>query len=994
MGLRNIRSYIYFVLLIFIYPSINLVGQMTNSLDSIYDQANYFYKHKEYQSCQQLCSYLLQDEHQASMSDSSLCRALFLDAQVSYRLKASDEEFFNKYGNCIRCFEQLQDTIRLTESWQMVSVRHRKNGNCYKIDSLAEIVAPLVHEGSHEFTKTNFGKLLFYTGSCYFQQGDVRSAIPRYERAERLSQNDQLKYRLFQHLGYMYNIVGNYGKAISYQELCLEDALNKGSDELIGKSYMNLGLSYFRVGRLEEAQESMKNCIKYSRQALGDNCRNCALASSNLGLIQMRLGLFDKSLETFQRAIQEFEKLNLQHTSSYSMPFNNTGIVYSELKDFQKALPYFKKALTISINHTGENSKFSHALEYRNIANCYRELNQFDSARTYYDSTFQVLEFNEQDDETALGIGLVHPLIGALIDKGRSCQLEYEYSDDINSLHEAIQYFDIALDKIRHVRNNSTGDDTENVFAELMKAANEGKLISTISKFELEPSDELLSAALNCMERSKGFDLLKSLQGEKAIKFFDLPPEKIDLIDELTADIIELEHQLMVEKGTSNHDTLIQIRNKLVNKRASRDKLRVGLEKSHPAYYNMKYDIPEVNLKEAQLMLDEHSALIEYFVGNLVLSTMVLTRDTVYWFNESTPTQLSTHWSNWHEYLSNPNTNTKSTHTNLSDTFYHYLLEDQLATIPEINQLIVVPDEFLYYMPFEALTSTTSSGQECLIENYNIAYATSISLLLDQNTHLSQAPKPWVGFVSTYDDIEEDKEQENESIAMLVRDGNYKLPGALSESQQIKDIIGSGASIIEGADEIDFTQLAGKFKILHFAMHSVLNKENPRYSKLIFSQPTSDTLSDNFLHINELFKFKLDADMVVLSACNTGQGKLFKGEGVMSMSKAFAYTGVPSTVMSLWPTPDDATSQLMVDFYRHLKEGESKNTALRKAKLDWLNNDELPQEFKHPFYWSSFIVSGNMQPLSFEQNNWMNWKLGILFLLGFIGLIFLLKRSR
>ena len=148
--------------------------------------------------------------------------------------------------------------------------------------------------------------------------------------------------------------------------------------------------------------------------------------------------------------------------------------------------------------------------------------------------------------------------------------------------------------------------------------------------------------------------------------------------------------------------------------------------------------------------------------------------------------------------------------------------------------------------------------------------------------------------------------------------------------------------------------------IVHLAMHVEINHDNPQYNKLIFS--------DGELTSSKIYVSDIKANLAVLSACNTGFGKLEKGEGVMSMARAFNYSGVPSVIMSLWEIPDKETKKIMVFFYQHLKDGELKNEALKNAKLDYLaaTNDE---NLRHPYYWSGFVLNGNINSLAPIKND-------------------------
>lgn len=167
------------------------------------------------------------------------------------------------------------------------------------------------------------------------------------------------------------------------------------------------------------------------------------------------------------------------------------------------------------------------------------------------------------------------------------------------------------------------------------------------------------------------------------------------------------------------------------------------------------------------------------------------------------------------------------------------------------------------------------------------------------------------------------------------------------------------------ASEQQFKQQAPLSRILHLAMHTWLDSRNPMFSKLLFSPNPLDTEEDNDLFAVELYDLGLSAELVVLSACETGLGQVRQGEGVMSLARAFAFGGVTATVMSLWQAEDGATRTLMVDFYKQLKTGIRKDDALQQAKLTYLKNCDALRS--SPYFWAGFIASGNMVPLFGRQ---------------------------
>jgi CHAT domain-containing protein len=236
-------------------------------------------------------------------------------------------------------------------------------------------------------------------------------------------------------------------------------------------------------------------------------------------------------------------------------------------------------------------------------------------------------------------------------------------------------------------------------------------------------------------------------------------------------------------------------------------------------------------------------------------------------------------------------------------------------------------------------------------------------------------------------------------VEELMRGRSYRdyllpIPGAQVEVENLQKIFRSKVYQGNKATEHNFKAMASNYSILHLAMHTVINNKNPLYSKLVFYH-NSDTIDDGLLNTSELFGMQLNADLAVLSACNTGTGKLEQGEGIMSLSRGFFYAGVPSIVMTSWAVEDQSGAELMSSFYKYLAEGKAKNEALRLAKIDYLDNaDQLKA---HPHFWAAYMNIGDVSPI-LNLKKPFPWILYLLISAGIIVLMvggfFFIRRKR
>ena len=190
------------------------------------------------------------------------------------------------------------------------------------------------------------------------------------------------------------------------------------------------------------------------------------------------------------------------------------------------------------------------------------------------------------------------------------------------------------------------------------------------------------------------------------------------------------------------------------------------------------------------------------------------------------------------------------------------------------------------------------------------------------------------------------------------------LPSAKKEVKLLAEKFQGHFLFDKQSSERFFKEKAADFAVIHLAMHGLLNNQGQILSSLAFTED-SDSNQNNFLHAYEISKMELNADLVVLSACETGYGKFEKGNGIASLARAFMYAGAPSLVVSLWQVNDASTAIIMQSFYEYLAQGKTKSGALRQAKLDYLKEAEGIKA--HPAFWSAFIQLGNNAPIKLQR---------------------------
>lgn len=301
---------------------------------------------------------------------------------------------------------------------------------------------------------------------------------------------------------------------------------------------------------------------------------------------------------------------------------------------------------------------------------------------------------------------------------------------------------------------------------------------------------------------------------------------------------------------------------------------------------------------------------------------------------------------------------------------YDWLLAQPLALLPPyIKRLVVVPDGPLHEVPFELLGKAAQSDNfyafPYLLRRFSVSYASSSQLFQKQTATARIRDNrhdllPFVGFAPRYS--ETDTSRLSAWAARTRQGGNNDLPEARKEVAEIAGLLKGKAFLSEAAGEQQFEAFGPQARIVHLSMHALLNRDNPLFSKFLFSAHPDAPQVNNDLYALEIYTMRLPARMVVMSACETGLGMFQRGEGVMSLGRAFAHTGIPTILMSLWSVEDKSTRLIMVDFYRQILSGLPTDEALRLAKLQYLT--KCSPEKANPFYWAGFIASGATSPVS------------------------------
>ncbi|MCO6492830.1 MAG: CHAT domain-containing protein [Phaeodactylibacter sp.] len=498
---------------------------------------------------------------------------------------------------------------------------------------------------------------------------------------------------------------------------------------------------------------------------------------------------------------------------------------------------------------------------------------------------------------------------------------------------------------------------------------------------EMQKAEEAFTLA----ENSKA-QILNRLIRERKFKEISLPEALQEKEQKLLDDLRNVDAALQQSglPGTAREQLTAQKKLLL----ADFNVLKTEIRETLPAYSQAIYPEP-VNMGQLQAALRSDEVMLSYFAGRYNAFAFLLGKDTLIMAPLGEPDVLKSAIRQFKDQYVQGSVrailrgdiagqkNLKDAFFRLSSTLNQILIEP-LAPYIEGKKLVIIPHEELHYLPFELLVKDTASkpyGQyDYLVKRHAIAYYPSASTFFNERNRRNEAPAPTKDILAIGDPIfgaEENKDFQMDSLGFFrLRGKAYgeELPRLLYAKQELDAISGlfENASVLANTEAtedtlkaMDARQELKNYRYLHFSTHGLLNERYPDLSCIALNQDENEA-EDGLLHAYEIFELNLNADLVVLSACGTGLGRLHKAEGMIGFSRSLMYAGTPSLILSLWPVDDQSTSELFKTYYQNLKAngGTDKQAPLRTAQLKLIESGE---KHANPFFWAPFVFIGERQ---------------------------------
>ncbi|WP_156168902.1 CHAT domain-containing protein [Kordia jejudonensis] len=872
----------------------------------------------------------------------------------------------------------------------------------------------LIQKGLLQLPETEVltqGKMFALLGYCYDAVGAIADALTYYEKSVacfKTTKNLELLDRILGNISLIYTQQGKYEKAQHYSKIAITYAKSAKNTLAIWKNTKALGDAYFYDGNYEKALQTFKKA-----QAIKDDKDGTfELIEANILYVSEQ---YNEALVVVKKAIRLTENCKNDASKNQYLcrrNFNEAtislGNIYIKLQQPEKALAEFLKSIPLVASL--KNSRDIGQL-YILIGDTYKITKQYDKALENYQKALQtfIQSFKEVDpsknppkDWWTLEIWL----LDIFRNKGDCYIAKYETTNNRNWLTKAVENYEFAVDASETKRLNFTEAATKLNLGAYSNEFYEKLIKVNLALYAHTQETNYQQEAFKISQRANAFVLRELLNEQEALKVANIPKDTIALWQESLKNIAVLSRK--IEDSIEIDST----RELWMKAKEDFEYLKAIISKNYPKFDKIRNDLEGVSVADIQHQIDANTICIKYFLGAETLYIFSISKQYFFVDEIQLPEQFQESIAQYREALSD--ISFIQSQYNVAEKQFLATAFDIYKTILEkpiqhhqnntnIQQLIIIPDGILHAIPFQTLitqqTDSWTNIEHSILKKYAVSYHYFCKMLL-------QEPKTKIqtnNFTAFGLELDQETIQhlqtylqdslQNSTQTESLRNGIFsKLAFADEEATQLAALMQGTAWINTAATKKNFITHATNSKSIHLATHALLNTKNPNVSALIFTK-TNNTNS-HLLRLDEIYNHNFNADMITLSACNTGFGKYQKGEGLQSLARAFNFSNIPSVTATLWSIPDASSAHIMTLYYKNLQQGFSKSVALQQAQLEYLENDEISSPASRlPFYWAAWTHIGNNDSITFKSQNKYTIYYLIAFgcLLLFVGLLWFKK---
>jgi CHAT domain-containing protein/tetratricopeptide (TPR) repeat protein len=848
--------------------------------------------------------------------------------------------------------EEVSDALEICSLYNKAKAL-RSNGDPVKAVELygkAIDLASKIGSSDHEL------KCLRQMSLCHWDQNDFQEFRRLNEKALGIAQkirNKKDEGICLNNIGLYFWKIDDYSKALGYCERALAIAREIKNVQSENEALNNIGVFYKDIGDYDKALVYLDSALSIDRRAFGKDYISIDLC--NIGTIYRKKGLLSGGKEDARKALEYFHKaLDLIVEAHIKKPvihiYNNIGTVHSDLENYGEALKYFRLGLGLA-----EEAKDKESIGQisNNMGNVYYKLGDYEESTKYFQKAIDL----------ALEINAGKILWEAFLDMANSFEKQ-------GKLDEALDYFKRSISVIEKTRSTL---DLEELKARYLGAGRRlepyQNLIDLLVRLQrADPAKGHGAEAFSYLEKAKARAFLDSLEVAQIAISEGIDARLLNEEKRINNDIAGLYKKLLTPDLAAGQKN--DIDEKIKKCEDDYEKLKMEIRSTSPAFADLKYP-DAVTLDEVRKNLaDDGTTFISYAVGKDGSYGFAVSRAGLKIFPLPARKDLQAKVAAFLKVVSDKD----ASDFHPGRELYAELVRPGLDR--RTKRLVFVPDDILHFLPFETLVRDEGSDR-WLVQDFSVAYAPSLSslreIIVRGRANGKKPKKDLLAFGNPdYGPVGADVFQDFYSSSAF-RFFPLKYSGA--EIARIASLFEKDREDVFLGDQASEQTLLkldlSDYRIIHFAAHGLIDDHRPARSSIVLSLDPKSA-QDGFVQVREIYNLKMRADLVGLSACQTGMGQFIRGEGIEGLNRAFFYAGASSVLMTLWSVNDQAGCELMERFYGRVRAAQSITDALRGAKLDMIGSPALA----HPYYWAGYVAAGDAAKVIFPRHNKTPFLLG------------------
>ena len=884
---------------------------------------------------------------------------------------AAKRASIEKYLQAAQLFADSGEPLRQAFTLRFMILRFAQLGdfrNLLKYSKEALALAQRVQDRRLE------GGLETFVGGASNALGEVKEALAHYERAVFLARengNRATEASALNNIGVIYTEASDQQKALEYflQALPLYKPLGNQFTE--GITLNNIGISYNYLGESQKALDYLQQALPRLRAEGAKGPESLTL--SNIGIAYRRLGDNEKALSYFNQARTIQQQTGNKAREAETL--DQLGLLYSQQNQPEKALEYHQQALQLQ---RASGNVRREAISLSNLGHVYTVLGRTKEGFDYFDQALAIFR----------RLGDLHNVATALEGRARAEQQR-------GNLVESRKNIEESLALIETVRAQTGSQQHRASYLAYREKAYEFYVDLLMQQDAKDPGKGHDAEALQASERGRARSLTEMLN-----------EAHVDILQGVSAGLVQREReirqslnakaqrqiQLTAAKGNQQEiDTLAKEISALEN---DYQQVQVAIRNASPAYAALTQPQP-LGLKEIQQQLDPETVLLEYSLGDEQSYLWVVSHDSLKTYKLPKRDQVQKLAQQVYESLTARSV-VKSLETPTqrqariaeADAQFQQAAADlgQMIVAPAIaglgpKRLVVIADGALQYVPFAAL-SVNGSKRPLVVDHEIVSVPSASVLSVQRQTLANRKPAP-KGLAVIADPVfstgdarfRSTRPTESTVRAISANDTRIiehlsggpgsqlairRLPFTRHEADQILAVAPAGANFkaldFRANRSVATSGELSQYRYVHFATHGYLDTTRAGLSAIVLSMVDEQgNPQDGFLRTHDIYNLKLPAELVVLSACETGLGKEVRGEGIEGLTRGFMYAGARRVIVSLWNVNDKATASLMQRLYNGMLRGnKTPAAALRAAQIEMLRN----RQWQSPYYWGAFVMQG------------------------------------